>query len=286
VKGLGAPEVGACFGYTDGAGVQEALAVTFAYGHKPHALAVLIDHEAGGGIKDCWPTDRPDLIRSDYQRAAKRYGLNFHDYEAAEARAILESTLGRRPCPVAADQAEDVRDYLDLLRSRAALLPEGDRAARGRGRGRRSRATTVHRVKVMLRGAKPPIWRRLEVPSDFTLRRLHQSIQAAFGWENHHRWVFDTPAGAYGVADRALGHRGAHSAKLADVAPRARDLLYYRYDRWDNEILVEEGAAAQPGVGYPRCVAGRRACPPAADGFDVDEANEALAGLASVLVKG
>ena len=33
----------------------------------------------------------------------------------------------------------------------------------------KSAATTVHRVKVSLYGAKPPVWRRLEIPSAMTL---------------------------------------------------------------------------------------------------------------------
>ncbi|HEV7897343.1 MAG TPA: plasmid pRiA4b ORF-3 family protein [Planosporangium sp.] len=283
VAGLGTPEVGACFGYTDGVGVQETLAVTFTYGRRQHALAVLIDHELGGGVKDCWPADHPDLIRSDYQRAAKRYGLSFHDYEPAEARAILDGALGKPVCPVAPDQVQDVHDYLDLLRSRAALLPRARNSARGRVR--RSQTTTVYRVKVTLRGEKPPVWRRLEVPSGMTLYRLHRSIQAVFGWEDRDPWVFRTPAGAYGVAGHQLGYRSARSGKLADVAPRVRDLIYYGYDRWEHEILVEEVLAADPGVAYPRCVTGRRAHPSGTGGFDVDEANDALARLSRVLVK-
>jgi hypothetical protein len=275
VKGLGEPKVGACFGYTDGVGVQEALTVTFAYGRQQHALAVLVDHQLGGGVKDCWPTDRPDLIRADYQQAAKRYGLDFHDYEPSEARAILDSAFGKSPCPIAPDQIQDVRDYLELLRLRTALLPERGRSTRGPSRKaptattvtNATNATTarVHRLKITLRGARPPIWRRLEVPSGITLRRLHQSIQAAFGWENRHLWVFETPVGAYGVADRELGHRSAQSKKLENVAPRARDLIYYTYDfgdGWEHEILVEDVLAAEPGAAYPRCLTGRRASPP------------------------
>ncbi|NJC67998.1 plasmid pRiA4b ORF-3 family protein [Planosporangium flavigriseum] len=282
VDGLGAPEVGPCFGYTDSAGAQEGLAAAFAYGSRPHALVVLIDHEFGGGVKDCWPTDRPDLVRADYQRAAKRYGLTFRDYPPSEARAILDRALRKRPCPVAPDQVEDVRDYLELLRLRTALLPEAENAERGPSRtAPATGATAVHRVKVTLLGARPPVWRRLELPSTITLRRLHQAIQAVFGWESGHPWVFETPAGAYGVADRALGRRSARAKRLEEVAPRARDLIYYVYG-WRHEILVEGVAVAEPGVAYPRCVAGRHAV---SGGFDLDEANAALARLSGVLVR-
>lgn len=32
----------------------------------------------------------------------------------------------------------------------------------------------------------PPIWRRIRVSGDCTLRRLHRFIQAAFGWSSSH----------------------------------------------------------------------------------------------------
>jgi hypothetical protein len=33
-------------------------------------------------------------------------------------------------------------------------------------------------------------------------------------------------------------------------------------DGWTHRLTVEKVLAAEPGVGYPRCVSGRRACPP------------------------
>jgi hypothetical protein len=42
--------------------------------------------------------------------------------------------------------------------------------------------TTVHVVKVNLHGAKPPVWRRLEIPSAMTLDLMHEVLQAAFDW--------------------------------------------------------------------------------------------------------
>ena len=32
----------------------------------------------------------------------------------------------------------------------------------------------------------PPVWRRLRVNGDCTLRKLHHFIQAAFGWHSSH----------------------------------------------------------------------------------------------------
>ena len=123
----------------------------------------------------------------------------------------------------------------------------------------------IHKIKVSLQGSRPPIWRRLEVPSGITLRQLHDVIQAAFGWQDYHLWMFETAVGRYGIADRELGHRDAGKARLAEVAVVAGSRLGYTYDfgdSWDHDILVEAVGDAEPGVGYPRCLAGRRAGPP------------------------
>ena len=271
VKGLGTPEVGSCFGYADETGSQEAIAITFRYGKREHGLAVLIDHELGGGIKDCWPTEDPAEIRTDYQLAARRYGLTFHDYPPAQARAILQRALDRPVCATQPDQVEDVGSYIELVRQRVALLPaEGTVAASAAPAARKTRQSTstgrtVHRVKVTLRGSKPPIWRRLEVPSGITLHKLHHVIQAAIGWQDYHLWVFETPSGDYGLPDPELGHRSAASKKLESIARQRGDRLRYTYDfgdGWDHDIVVEEVVTAEPGVSYPRCVTGRRAGPP------------------------
>jgi hypothetical protein len=51
---------------------------------------------------------------------------------------------------------------------------------------RRPVADTVFQLKITLHGAKPPIWRRIQV-KDCTLDKLHEHIQTAMGWTNSRR---------------------------------------------------------------------------------------------------
>ncbi|WP_433414827.1 plasmid pRiA4b ORF-3 family protein [Microtetraspora malaysiensis] len=124
---------------------------------------------------------------------------------------------------------------------------------------------TVHQIKVTLAGSRPPIWRRLEVPSAITLRALHDVMQAAFGWEDYHMWVFESPLGRYGATDRELRINSASAKRLNQVAPGQGDRLSYTYDfgdGWEHTIVVEAVTTPEPGIAYPRCLTGRRACPP------------------------
>ncbi|WP_218125655.1 plasmid pRiA4b ORF-3 family protein [Sinosporangium album] len=126
-------------------------------------------------------------------------------------------------------------------------------------------APTVHRIKVTLAGSRPPIWRRVEVPSAITLRGLHDVLQAAFGWEDYHLWAFESPLARYGIADPELEIADAAAKRLDQVALAQHDRLGYTYDfgdNWEHTIVVEAVTPAEPGIAYPRCLTGRRACPP------------------------
>jgi Plasmid pRiA4b ORF-3-like protein len=124
---------------------------------------------------------------------------------------------------------------------------------------------SVMQIKVSLADIRPPIWRRLQVPPDITLGRLHQVIQTAMGWENYHMHLFDTPAGDFGHSDTELGHRDENTVPLYAVAPAVGDAIGYTYDfgdDWVHHIQIEKVLAKDPDTTYPRCVTGRRACPP------------------------
>ncbi|MBK8051479.1 MAG: plasmid pRiA4b ORF-3 family protein [Anaerolineales bacterium] len=64
--------------------------------------------------------------------------------------------------------------------------------------GPTQRRFTQRRGKITLKGVRPPIWRRLIVPDNVTLARLHLMIQATMGWENAHMHEFDIGGLRYG----------------------------------------------------------------------------------------
>jgi hypothetical protein len=128
-----------------------------------------------------------------------------------------------------------------------------------------SAPTSIWQLKVTLAGVRPPIWRRVQVPGSITLARLHLVIQAVMGWENYHLYAFEVGGEQYGEADRELDIRSASTRRLDQVAAGARARLTYTYDfgdNWEHRIEVEKVLPPDPGVRYPICVAGRRACPP------------------------
>jgi hypothetical protein len=47
-------------------------------------------------------------------------------------------------------------------------------------------AHTIARLKITLDDVKPTVVRRIELPFDIRLDRLHLTIQAAMGWTNSH----------------------------------------------------------------------------------------------------
>lgn len=60
-------------------------------------------------------------------------------------------------------------------------VPEEDPAGGGEA---------ILQVKVWLTGISPMVWRRVLVPTTFTLRELHGVIQVAMGWEGIHLYDF------------------------------------------------------------------------------------------------
>lgn len=126
---------------------------------------------------------------------------------------------------------------------------------------------TIHRLKITLHDVEPPVWRRIEVPSSMTLGELSPVLEAAMGWLGGHLHLFDVDGLTYGTPDPDWETDDLDEGRyrLSDVLPSAGRSMRWDYDfgdGWEHTVEVEGIVAAEPGVMYPRCIAGERACPP------------------------
>lgn len=48
----------------------------------------------------------------------------------------------------------------------------------------------IYQLKAQLKDIRPPVWRRLLVPSEMTFAELHRVLQKAFDWEDRHLHTF------------------------------------------------------------------------------------------------
>lgn len=132
-----------------------------------------------------------------------------------------------------------------------------------------------HTLKVTLDDSKPPIWRRISVPSDLTLDVFHEVLQEAMGWTNSHLHTFTTGTDRHGAHTEAIlsdwdvsqGEEGTPETeiRLDALLTQPRDRLFYWYDfgdDWHHTILLEKVEPRDEDDRDCACITGKRACPP------------------------
>ena len=138
----------------------------------------------------------------------------------------------------------------------------------------------VFQVKIVLEGSKPPIWRRVLIPANLRLPDLHGVVQVALGWHDshlHHFMVGNRSEGLrfYGDPDpldidlmqQAEGvFINDLNVPIDHLLVNRKDWIRYECDSGDCWIhrLTLEDIHIQPLklARLPRCLAGKRACPP------------------------
>lgn len=124
----------------------------------------------------------------------------------------------------------------------------------------------IYQCKISLKGLIPPIWRKIQINSDITLSELHRIVQTAMGWGNYHRYHFVIDGITYGaLAEIDTIVKAAHEVRLRQVVQSEGSKFIYVYDLaddWQHVVKVEKILPPEPGVHYPICLTGKRACPP------------------------
>lgn len=143
-----------------------------------------------------------------------------------------------------------------------------------KAKSKSKRAAKVLQLKITLKGTKPSIWRRIQITDDSTFADLHRAIRDAMGWIGGHMHEFE-----FDWIDQTVYIGTPDKEADYDITPESKTLVRnwlgkqsqqcnYAYDfgdDWEHTVLLEKTLPADDkaaGVKYPRCIAGKRACPP------------------------
>jgi len=133
----------------------------------------------------------------------------------------------------------------------------------------KKQVSSVYQLKVTLRNAKPPIWRRVLVPSSMNLGDLHEVLQIVMGWSDCHLHQFIAGSITFGMLDDEFADDFVTEDEtehvLSEVLVKEKDSLTYEYDfgdGWEHKIVLEKILPFDGSIHVPSCIKGKRACPP------------------------
>lgn len=136
-----------------------------------------------------------------------------------------------------------------------------------------SKISKSFQLKITLSDSKPPIWREIIVPADYTFFDLHVAIQDAFGWTDCHlhQFFIGSPykSGSIIIAwphpDDMCDVIDERELELDKYLSNPKDKIYYEYDfgdGWMHKIELRKVLDNDAESEYPQLIGGARACPP------------------------
>ena len=133
----------------------------------------------------------------------------------------------------------------------------------------------VYQFKITMKEIKPAIWRRIQVPENYTFWDLHVAIQDSMGWTDSHLHAFKIinpeieESEEIGIPDDSefaeFPMLAGWEENIADWFSEENNKANYNYDfgdDWNHYVVLEKILPKEEGVKYPICLDGKRACPP------------------------
>ncbi|TMV50310.1 plasmid pRiA4b ORF-3 family protein [Paenibacillus mesophilus] len=134
---------------------------------------------------------------------------------------------------------------------------------------------SVYQFKITLKGTKPPVWRRIQVPETYTFYDLHVAIQDSMGWMDSHLHEFNVvnpktgklvnigiPSEEDDYGSRVLQGWSHKIAKYFNMENTKATYVYDFGDGWEHTVVLEAISPREADRSYPVCMKGKRACPP------------------------
>jgi hypothetical protein len=126
----------------------------------------------------------------------------------------------------------------------------------------------VYRLQITIQDIEPAIWREVLVPEGITFHKLHKIIQAAFGWQDYHLFLFEFPDFIIKEPDLEFSfhqvEKNPKKTKIDSIFEEYKTFVYeYDFgDSWRHEVCVKEVLNLELAGPHPVCTAGARHRPP------------------------
>jgi len=128
---------------------------------------------------------------------------------------------------------------------------------------------TLFQLRIELDEVEPAVWRRLIVPTNVRLAKLHLMFQAAMGWSDSHLHAFligDQRYGAQAEDFEEMDEDEIDEASLTVKSALASATHFaYEYDfgdGWEHRITVEARLPEPAPMKFAVCLEGQNNCPP------------------------
>jgi hypothetical protein len=117
-------------------------------------------------------------------------------------------------------------------------------------------------LRLSVKDVKPEIWRKLLVPSDITLARLHAALQVLMGWNDNHLYAFVIGGKRYSApSEHDIGKQNSIGTKLSAIFVKDIKAVTYEYDygdRWEIELCNEPNDDGFQQKQPTECIEGSR----------------------------
>ncbi len=155
-----------------------------------------------------------------------------------------------------------------------AVIIKGDfsksRKEKTEVREKQEKPAPIYQLNISLSYSDPLIWRRIQVPGDFTLAQLHEVLRLLMGWsgEQMHQFYvgkifYQMPPEGEDVQESKRYDESKFT--LHDLEEAMKWCCIYLYDAgegWEHQVEMEEIIPAGKGEKYPLLLTGERAAPP------------------------
>ncbi|HEY3842077.1 MAG TPA: plasmid pRiA4b ORF-3 family protein [Acidimicrobiales bacterium] len=128
---------------------------------------------------------------------------------------------------------------------------------------------TLFQLRIELDEVDPAVWRRLLIPGQVKLAKLHLMLQAAMGWSDSHLHAFAIGELRFGLQADDFEDYDEDEIDEASLTVKSAlasaDHFTYEYDfgdGWEHRITVEATLPEPAPMKFAVCLEGQNACPP------------------------